>query len=251
MLVELALPMTTPGDPGDLLIVDAEVAGRPVDVTSHRGVIAAIEPAGSTIRRDKSAATVLDAAGGALIPGLHDHHVHLVAAAAAAGSLDAGPPAVATRAQLADVLTAADRDQPSGRWLRAVGYHESVAGELDRDGLDRMIPDRPVRVQHRSGAAWFVNSAALRQLGIDDGATGHDLAGVERDRSGRATGRLFGLDHWLRGASPRRCPTSHRSATSWPPQAWSVARTPRHGHRLPITGGSRRLWRRSPSGCGR
>ena len=33
----------------------------------------------------------------------------------------------------------------------AIGYHESVAGPLDRDRLDALVPGRPVRVQHRSG----------------------------------------------------------------------------------------------------
>ena len=36
-----------------------------------------------------------------------------------------------------------------GEWLRGTGYHESVAGELDRHALDRWVPARPVRVQHR------------------------------------------------------------------------------------------------------
>ncbi|WP_055639070.1 amidohydrolase family protein, partial [Streptomyces griseoruber] len=62
---------------------------------------------------------------------------------------------------------AALRSGAPGEWVRAVGYHESVAGELDRRVLDGLVPDRPVRVQHRSGAMWFLNSAALRAAGLD------------------------------------------------------------------------------------
>jgi predicted amidohydrolase YtcJ len=51
--------------------------------------------------------------------------------------------------------------------VRAVGYHESVAGELDRWVLDALAPDRPVRVQHRTGALWVWNSAALRAAGLE------------------------------------------------------------------------------------
>jgi predicted amidohydrolase YtcJ len=69
-----------------------------------------------------------------------------------------------------------------------------VSGWLDRNALDLILADRPVRVQHRSGAMWILNSAALGHLGIDD----LDLPGVERDAGGRPTGRLFGLDDWLR-----------------------------------------------------
>ncbi|HLH82915.1 MAG TPA: amidohydrolase family protein [Trebonia sp.] len=135
----------------------------------------------------------IDAAGGALLPGLHDHHVHLRALAAAQASVAAGPPLTRTAAALAARLRAADAELPPGAWLRAVGYHESVAGPLDRQALDRLLPHRPVRVQHRTGALWMVNSLAAARLGLD----GCELSGVERDETGRPTGRLWRMDRWL------------------------------------------------------
>jgi predicted amidohydrolase YtcJ len=140
----------------------------------------------------------IDAAGGLLLPGLHDHHVHLRALAAAAASVAAGPPQTPTAAALTARLRAADVSLPPGAWLRAVGYHESVAGDLDRDALDRLLPHRPVRVQHRTGALWMVNSLGARQLGLD----GCDQAGVERDGTGRPTGRLWRMDRWLAARVP-------------------------------------------------
>jgi predicted amidohydrolase YtcJ len=95
-------------------------------------------------------------------------------------------------------LRAADADLPPGGWLRAVGYHESVAGALDRHALDRLVPRRPVRVQHRTGALWVVNSLAATRLGLDE----CDLGGVERDEAGRPTGRLWRMDRWLTGRVP-------------------------------------------------
>src|ERR1700746_2825500 len=74
----------------------------------------------------------IDAAGGALLPGLHDHHVHLRALAAARASVPAGPPQVRAAAGLRAALRAASAALPAGAWMRCVGYHESVAGELDR-----------------------------------------------------------------------------------------------------------------------
>jgi predicted amidohydrolase YtcJ len=144
----------------------------------------------------------LDAAGGALLPGLHDHHVHLLALAAARDSIAAGPPDVRTAAALAARLAAAGAALPAGAWLRCTGYHESVAGPLDRHALDRLVPDRPVRVQHRTGALWMVNSAAVRMLGVD----GCELAGVERDADGQPTGRLWRMDDWLASRLPARAP---------------------------------------------
>jgi predicted amidohydrolase YtcJ len=75
-------------------------------------------------------------------------------------------------------------------WLRGVGYHESVAGELDRAALDAIVATRPVRVQHRTGQLWMLNTAALEAL---------DLASSHPD------GRLYRADRLLRerlGATP-------------------------------------------------
>ena len=140
----------------------------------------------------------IDAAGGALLPGLHDHHIHLRALAAARASVPAGPPRVRTAAELRAMLRRADAGLPAGAWLRCVGYHESVAGELDRWVLDGMLAHRPVRVQHRTGALWVVNSAAADLLGLDAA----DPPGVERDLEGRPTGRLWRLDRWLASRVP-------------------------------------------------
>ncbi|WP_328350072.1 amidohydrolase family protein [Mycobacterium sp. NBC_00419] len=108
--------------------------------------------------------SVFDAAGGTVIPGLHDHHVHLRAAAAALDSVQVDQAHAHDRAGLAAILAAADVG--SDGWVRAVGYHESVAGHLDRHVLDELAPHVPVRIQHRSGVLWMLNSAGLAEVGL-------------------------------------------------------------------------------------
>ncbi|MET7736647.1 amidohydrolase family protein [Streptomyces sp. NPDC005402] len=139
-----------------MLIRDVEVEGRGrVDVRVESGRVAGI---GRRLAGDAQ----VEGRGAALLPGLHDHHVHLTALAAEAASVRVGPAEVHGRDELAECLRAG----APGEWVRAVGYHESVAGELDRWTLDALVPDRPVRVQHRGGAMWFLNSAALRAAGL-------------------------------------------------------------------------------------
>jgi predicted amidohydrolase YtcJ len=172
-----------------ILLRDVGLPDRRADVAvSADGRVAAV----GTLR-PRPGDRVVEGHGGALLPGLADRHVHLMALAASLDSVDCGPPAVRTAGRLAAALRA-----PTGAgWIRGVGYHESVAGPLDRDRLDALVSGRPVRVQHRSGALWTVNSAGARLLGLDD--PGPPLpAGVERDATGRATGRLWRLDGWLR-----------------------------------------------------
>jgi predicted amidohydrolase YtcJ len=126
--------------------------------------------------------SVLDAAGATVLPGLHDHHVHVRSAASALDSLLVGPPAVHTKDELAQTLSKAIPG--SDGWVRAVGYHDSVAGELDRTILDAVLADVPVRVQHRSGALWILNSAGLARIGMVEHADGRlrstDHGWVER-----------------------------------------------------------------------
>lgn len=121
---------------------------------------------------------VYDAAGGTVIPGLHDHHVHLWSAAAALASVHVGPPAVRTAPEMRIALHAAPVG-PDG-WIRAVGYHDTVAGTLDRDVLDTLSPRVPVRVQHRSGALWTLNTEALIRIG----AAGHPDGRLFRQDAG-------------------------------------------------------------------
>jgi predicted amidohydrolase YtcJ len=184
--------------PGAHLAAEAALANLPrTDVRMTAGLITECGPDLRPLPREEA----IDAAGGVLLPGLHDHHVHLRALAAAAASVIVGPPQTRTTAELAARLRAADAHLPPGDWLRAVGYHESVGGPLDRHALDQLLPHRPVRVQHRTGALWMVNSLAAARLGLD----GCESGGVERDHAGRPTGRLWRMDRWL----AERVPGAH------------------------------------------
>jgi predicted amidohydrolase YtcJ len=175
---------------GSTLIRNAEINGQWADVQVCDGRIHAIGPPGQGRCAYDGDALSVDARGGALLPGLHDHHIHLFALAAARASIACGPPDVLDAESLRERLRAAAAGSHEG-WLRGVGYHESVAGDLDRDWLDATLPGRPVRIQHRSGRLWILNSAALARLPRSSGSPLERLAG-------RPTGRLYDADSWLR-----------------------------------------------------
>lgn len=165
-----------------LLIADAQLLdGSRVDVRVAGEAIAAV---GSLV--PEPGERVVRAGGKLLIPGLHDHHLHVMASAAARQSLRCGPPDVRSPAELAAALSA-----PGEGWLRGVGFDEGAVGEIDRRWLDAAAPDRPVRLQHRSGRLWVLNSAALERLL----ARRECPPNLDRD-----SGRLFDGDVWLRAA---------------------------------------------------
>lgn len=183
-----------------LVILNADLDGARVDVTLSGPTIESIVPSRRATRHRTAGAEILDAAGGGLLPGLHDHHIHLLALAAADSSLDAGPPAVTNAAQLFVALRRLHAKLGPNDWIRAVGYHESVAGDIDRSWLDALGINRPIRVQHRSGALWVLNSAAIDAIG------GESVVAplTEVDASGRSSGRLFRRDDWLGQRTPRQ-----------------------------------------------
>ena len=154
-----------------MVIRDVEIEGAVTDIRLADGIIA-------EIGKGISSGRYFDGKGGALLPGLHDHHIHLNATAAAMNSVRCGPPDVNTADELIRAL------QGNG-WLRGVGYHHSVAGEIDRNWLDANGPNRSIRIQHRSGRLWILNSLAMVELGIE---SPHD-------------GRLLDQDVFIRARS--------------------------------------------------
>jgi predicted amidohydrolase YtcJ len=201
----------------ELLLREVIVEGRLVDVRASDGTITSVGPR----LKARAGETIVEGRRGALVPGLHDHHIHLLALAAAERSVPVGPAVTPDATTFAGALASADRSLARGAWLRAVGYHESVAGPLDRWRLDDIVRDRPVRVQHRTGIEWVLNSRGVELTGLDLEVPGPNdaadwtgdipaitdpVVGVERDGQGRPTGRLRGLDRWLRDRLPLERP---------------------------------------------
>ncbi|MEJ2086951.1 MAG: amidohydrolase family protein, partial [Gammaproteobacteria bacterium] len=188
-----------------MLITNAEIvdlgAGRS-ELTSLRisdGRVTTVGPV-----RAGAGEPVLDAKGCAVLPGLHDHHMHLLSYAASLESVHCGPPAVQTETDLAETLRA---DSGSG-WLRGYGYHESVAGDIDRAWLDQVVEDRPVRVQHRSGRLWVLNAAALRTLRALADVNGNSGIAIDLPPDGR----LYDRDQMLGDLLGRTLPPVGRAS---------------------------------------
>jgi predicted amidohydrolase YtcJ len=173
-----------------LILRDVDVAGASLDVRIERGAVVSIGPEEVPGPSDD----VVDGRGGALVPGLHDHHLHVLALAAARRSTDVGPDAALTGAAFVNML----REAAGQGSVRAVGYDDRTFGLLDRDSLDAIVRHVPLRVLHRTGGLWMLNSSAL--AAIDEGRLSDPR--FERDAGGRLTGRVWRGDELVRGATP-------------------------------------------------
>jgi predicted amidohydrolase YtcJ len=159
--------------------------GRTVDIRAGQRIVGVAERLAPA-----AGESVFDAAHRTVIPGLHDHHVHLHSAAAALTSIRVGPREVHGRDDLARTLAGAAVGEDG--WIRAVDYHEAVAGPLDRTALDELAPAVPTRVQHRSGIIWTLNSAGLACVGLPDHPDGR-LRSADASWSGGLQRRETGL----------------------------------------------------------
>jgi predicted amidohydrolase YtcJ len=176
-----------------VLIVNAEVDSRPGVAVRVRN--RQVVETGEGLR-PIAGEQVLNANGGAVIPGLHDHHVHLRSAVAAASSVDLGPSSTVAAGGLEAALSTAADALPDGAWVRGVGAHGAQIEAMDRFALDAIVAGHPIRIQHRTGAMWLLNSAAVRQLRVED----WQCEGVERFADGSVTGRLWRADQVLQDA---------------------------------------------------
>ena len=149
----------------------------------------------------RSGTMVVDCAGGTLLPGFHDAHIHLLAYASTLAGVECGPDTVSSIEDLKSAIRRRASITPEGEWIRASGYDETTLVEArhpTRWDLDDAAPAHPVRLNHRSGHGCVLNSAALALVGIHDSTDEPPSATIVRDlRSGQPSGLLLEMSDYL------------------------------------------------------
>ena len=136
-------------------------------------------------------AKVVDVAGGLLLPGFTDAHVHPVQGGLERLACDLSGLAPDRGAYLRHIGDYA-RAHPDLDWIQGGGWAMAAfpGGLPTARELDGAVPDRPVALANRDHHGMWVNTRALETAGITattpDPADGH----VERDASGAPTGVL-------------------------------------------------------------
>ena len=135
-----------------------------------------------------SGARVIDAGPSAVIPGLHDFHIHLVGLARARGEvlLDTAADGV----EIIDLVTRHAATLPDGAWLLGRGWSEALLATVDLAALGRAIGRRPAFLtSHDAHSAW-VSPAVLQMAGITDRSPDPPGGRIERDADGEPDGVL-------------------------------------------------------------
>jgi predicted amidohydrolase YtcJ len=133
-------------------------------------------------------AEIVDARESAVIPGLHDFHIHLVALARARGRVPLDDAADGGEV-LARIRTAV-ASAAEGAWVIGRGWSAAQLATIEPGTLDAAVGGRPAYFSSHDGHSGWASTTALRLAGIDVGATDPDGGRIERDANGTPTGVL-------------------------------------------------------------
>lgn len=190
--------VATAQEKADLLITNGHVyAGRAEGTDTAIAIrgrhIVAVGTDAALAKLRGSATRVLDAAGGWILPGLEDDHVHILQGAHALTQPDVRD--APDLAGVQQIVLEASRQNTSG-WVQAGGWIvDLLPGKAPtRQMLDAVVPDRPVVLWSLDRHGAWANSKALALAGITRASIDPPMGEIVRDASGEPTG-------WLKEAS--------------------------------------------------
>src|SRR5687767_6012985 len=141
-------------------------------------------------RLRRAQTTVIDAKGGAVVPGFNDAHAHLVSGGL---SLDQVSLADAkTVEEIKDTIRVWAESHPEREWITGRGwYYQPFNGAMPtRQLLDTLVPDRPAYLIAYDGHTGWANTKALTAAGITRRTKNPPNGIIVRDARGEPSGAL-------------------------------------------------------------
>ena len=132
----------------------------------------------------------VDLAGGLVLPGFQDAHVHPVQGGLLRLRCDLAE--LETREDYLEAVASYAAAHPELEWVIGGGWTMSVFGTAGprADDLSAVVPDRPVVLVNRDHHGTWVNRRALELAGIDRHTPDPPDGRIERDADGEPTGML-------------------------------------------------------------
>jgi predicted amidohydrolase YtcJ len=152
------------------------------------GRIAAIGADLSDLRDSRT--EVVDLAGGLLLPGFVDAHIHPVQGGLERSRCDLSP--VYGRADTLQTIEAYAEAHPEVEWILGGGWHlhDYQGGAPLASDLDSVVSDRPALLVNADHHGAWANSLALELAGIDASTPDPSDGRIERGPDGSPTGTL-------------------------------------------------------------
>lgn len=130
---------------------------------------------------------IVDAAGGAILPGFVDAHIHAAFAGVERLSCDLTT-ATSVEETLAMIAHAAMATE--AEWVTGGGWSHELFPHPTRQMLDAIVRDRPVALSDAGHHTLWVNTLALQLAGVDRDTPAPPNGHIHRDEQGEPTGYL-------------------------------------------------------------
>ncbi|MDR3247760.1 MAG: amidohydrolase family protein, partial [Treponema sp.] len=158
------------------------------------GKILATGSSAEILSNAPAGAEKIDAAGGLVVPGFHDSHLHLQGVGRRFGVVECtGAESVEEVIHRGRELIAQVNPAP-GTYVQGAGVNPDLfTGEkrdLTREDLDKVSTTHPVIFARHCGHSIYCNSLALTMAGLGDSAPDIEGGTIEKDANGRPTGVL-------------------------------------------------------------
>jgi predicted amidohydrolase YtcJ len=176
-------------------------------VAIQDGKISAVSNNECIVNIKKRNTKLIDCKGRTILPGFIDAHLHLFGFAESLITLNLEPRnGIHSICDIQKKIREQSQKLPPGTWIRGRGYNEFYLAEKrhpNRWDLDSVTTIHPIKLTHRSGRAYVLNSLGLKLVDISK-ETGDPLEGlIDRDvETGEPTGLLYGMGDFLGRAIP-------------------------------------------------
>ena len=181
--------------PVDLIVINGQVYGADRDELAEavavRGNTVVRVGSNREIQRLRRAQTiVIDAKGGAVVPGFIDAHAHLVSGGLSLDQVNLGE--AQTVDDIKDTIRAWADAHPERQWVTGRGwYYQPFNGTMPtRQLLDSLVPDRPAYLIAYDGHTGWANTKALEAAGITRATKNPANGIIVRDARGEPAGAL-------------------------------------------------------------
>jgi predicted amidohydrolase YtcJ len=181
--------------PVDLIVINGRVYSAANDEMAE-----AVAVRGNTVvrvgtnrevqRLRRAQTTVIDAKGGAVVPGFNDAHAHLVSGGLSLDQVSLSD--AKTVDEIKDTIRVWAEAHPERQWITGRGwYYQPFNGAMPtRQMLDALVPDRPAYLVAYDGHTGWANTQALKAAQITRATTNPPNGIIVRDSRGEPTGAL-------------------------------------------------------------
>ncbi len=134
---------------------------------------------------------VIDLQSACLLPGFHDSHVHLTRHGFELDQLRLDDAPTLEHAQ--QMVKERLEQTPAGTWILGSGFATRRWGltTLTRQQLDMVAPNHPVALESQDHHSAWLNTAALRELGIDASTPDPEHGTIVHEDDGQPSGMLL------------------------------------------------------------